>query len=117
MTEQVATAAAPEHKKQPKQSAKKSTKSAGKKKVTAAGQKAAKKAATTGANGSRMIHLTGTECAMRGKRLAVYKLMKDGMSVRDLQTAAVKKFGSKTWMGRTLQVLKAAEAAGLVKVK
>jgi len=65
-----------------------------------------------------IIYLTGEKCEMRGKRLAVFELIKKNMSVRDLQLAAIKKFKNDAhWMGRTLQVLKAAETAGLLKVK
>jgi len=98
--------------------------------VTAAAGKSKKvkttKAAAAASNGNgrntinvrRVIKLTKKASQMRAgtKRQIIYEMLKTGMTVRDLQEAAIKKFKSDTWMGRSVAILRVCEEMGLCTV-
>ena len=79
---------------------------------------APKAAARNGnSNGDRRITLTKKASELRGKRQVVYSLIKSGMTVSQLQDAAVKKLQDDSFRTRALVVLKVCQAEGLCTVK
>jgi len=67
--------------------------------------------------GSQTIHLVpGARNTMTGKRLAVFNLVKDGMTVNELQTEAEAKVGA-GFRSRSLAVLKVMIAQGTVTIQ
>lgn len=66
--------------------------------------------------GGQVIHLTKTESDLRGKRAQIYKLMKNGMTVSQLQEDAAKKLGE-DFKTRALVVLRLCVENNLCTVK
>jgi len=63
------------------------------------------------------IHLTKKGCDMTGKRLAVYKLIKDGMTLEQLQTIAAKKLDDPSYRRRSLVLLRIWVEDGICTVQ
>jgi hypothetical protein len=86
----------------------------------------AKKAAAAESNGDyrdtintrRVIKLIKKASPYKedSKRDEVFKMIKSGMTVRDLQEAAIKHYDSPTWMNRAVAILRVCEADGLCSV-
>lgn len=64
----------------------------------------------------RYIYLTKKQNTMRGKRKVVYDLIRNGMTIRELQYTAVDKLDDTFW-SRSVDVLMVALASGLVRLK
>jgi hypothetical protein len=92
---------------------------------TAAPPEAKKSKANGKANGSgrdtaigaQVIHLTKKEGELKGKRGQIYKLIKNGMTVSQLQDAAARKLGDDSFKSRALAVLRTCVENDLCTVK
>jgi len=67
--------------------------------------------------GSQTIHLTKKESELKGKRAQIFKLIKSGMTVSQLQEAAAKKLGDDSYKARALAVLRTCVDNDLCTVK
>jgi hypothetical protein len=87
----------------------------------AAKPEAKAKSKANGSNGSaignQVIHLTKKDSDMRGKRQQIFKLIKSGMTVSQLQDAAARKMGDDSYKARALAVLRTCVDNDLCTVK